>query len=70
MEIGVVKWFNLNEGFGFIEPERGGQDVFVHISAVEQAGISALIKGQKVEYEPVLDKWSGKTWAEALEIRI
>ena len=69
MEIGVVKWFNLNEGFGFIEPERGGQDVFVHISAVEQAGISALIEGQKVEYEPVVDKWSRKTWAESLEIR-
>ncbi|WP_417820082.1 cold-shock protein [Terasakiella sp.] len=51
MAIGSVKWFNPTKGFGFIEPEDGGQDAFVHISAVEQAGLSGLNEGQKVEYE-------------------
>lgn len=51
MATGTVKWFNFTKGFGFIQPSEGGKDVFVHISAVERAGISALDEGQKVEYE-------------------
>lgn len=51
MEIGTVKWFNPTKGFGFIQPEAGGDDAFVHISAVERAGLSTLNEGQKVEYE-------------------
>ncbi len=51
MAVGNVKWFNPTKGFGFIEPEDGGQDAFVHISAVEQAGLSGLNEGQKVQYE-------------------
>ncbi len=51
MTIGTVKWFNSAKGFGFIEPEDGSKDAFVHISALERAGISSLSKGQKVEYE-------------------
>ena len=51
MANGTVKWFNSNKGFGFIQPEQGGQDVFVHISAVERAGLSMLNEGQRVSYE-------------------
>ncbi|NIR30328.1 MAG: cold-shock protein [Gammaproteobacteria bacterium] len=51
MATGTVKWFNPTKGFGFIQPEDGGKDVFVHISAVERAGMSSLREGQKVEYE-------------------
>ncbi len=51
MPTGTVKWFNPNKGFGFIEPDEGGADAFVHISAVEQAGLSSLNEGQKVNYE-------------------
>ncbi len=51
MAIGSVKWFNPTKGFGFIQPEAGGDDAFVHISAVERAGLSTLNEGQKVEYE-------------------
>ena len=51
MATGTVKWFNPNKGFGFIEPVGGGNDVFVHISAVEQSGLTTLDEGQKVEYE-------------------
>ena len=51
MTIGTVKWFNSDKGFGFIEPEDGSKDVFVHISAVEQAGLSTLNEGQKVQFE-------------------
>jgi len=51
MTVGSVKWFNPTKGFGFIEPEDGGQDAFVHISAVQQAGLAGLDEGQKVEYE-------------------
>ncbi len=50
-ETGTVKWFNPTKGFGFIEPENGGNDVFVHISAVEKAGLRSLAEGQKVTYE-------------------
>ncbi|MBL4805190.1 MAG: cold-shock protein [Alphaproteobacteria bacterium] len=51
MATGTVKWFNPTKGFGFIEPEEGGKDVFVHISAVEKAGLSGLNEGEKIEYE-------------------
>ncbi len=50
-QTGTVKWFNANKGFGFIEPEDGSKDAFVHISAVERAGLSGLQEGQKIEYE-------------------
>ena len=51
MATGTVKWFNPSKGFGFIEPENGGSDVFVHISAVEKSGMNNLNEGQKVEYD-------------------
>jgi cold shock protein len=63
MPVGTVKWFNAQKGFGFIQPESGGQDVFVHISAVERAGMSNLNEGQKVKFELVADKRTGKTSA-------
>ena len=65
MTIGIVKWFNPAKGFGFIEPEDGGKDAFVHISAVERAGMSTLREGQKVEFEIVPGK-DGKSSAENL----
>lgn len=61
MATGVVKWFNTQKGYGFIQPEDGGRDVFVHISAVERAGMSTLNEGQKINYELVTEK--GKTSA-------
>ncbi len=67
MSAGTVKWFNSTKGFGFIEPSNGGQDVFVHISAVERAGMSGLSEGQKVSYELQRDAKSGKMSAEQLE---
>jgi CspA family cold shock protein len=60
MATGTVKWFNSQKGFGFIQPDQGGPDVFVHISAVERAGLRDLNEGQKVGYELVQDKRSGK----------
>ena len=66
MSTGTVKWFSSQKGYGFIEPDDGGQDVFVHISAVERAGLRSLNEGQKVSYEMVQDKRSGKTSAEQL----
>ncbi len=60
---GSVKWFNATKGFGFIQPEDGGSDVFVHISAVEKAGWSSLNEGQVVTYELQTDKRRGKTSA-------
>jgi CspA family cold shock protein len=63
---GTVKWFNPTKGYGFIQPVGGGRDVFVHISAVERAGLSTLNEGQGVEYEEVASK--GKTSAENLKI--
>ncbi len=67
MTIGTVKWFNSAKGFGFIEPEDGSKDAFVHISAVERAGISSLDEGQKVEYE-VQPGRDGKSSAENLKL--
>jgi CspA family cold shock protein len=67
MSTGTVKWFNPTKGFGFIEPNDGGQDVFVHISAVERAGMRGLNEGQKISYEMARDSKSGKMSAEQLE---
>jgi cold shock protein len=66
MNKGTVKWFNSIKGFGFIQPEDGSKDVFVHISAVERAGISNLSEGQKLSYEIVRDQKTGKSAAENL----
>lgn len=60
MSTGTVKWFNATKGFGFIQPEDGGQDVFVHISAVERAGLGTLNEGQRISYELETDRRSGK----------
>jgi cold shock protein len=67
MAIGTVKWFNAQKGYGFIQPENGGADVFVHISAVERAGMGSLNEGQKVSYEEQRDAKRGKTSAENLK---
>jgi CspA family cold shock protein len=67
MATGSVKWFNTQKGFGFIQPSDGGKDVFVHISALERAGLSNLVEGQKVSYELVTDQKRGKTSAENLK---
>lgn len=69
MHIGVVKWFNANKGFGFIVPEAGGPDVFVHASAIERAGLPSLVEGQKVSYDLFVDKRSGKFSAEQLQLQ-
>jgi CspA family cold shock protein len=63
---GIVKWFNATKGFGFIQPDNGGKDVFVHISAVERAGLSSLNEGAKVSYEEMENR--GKTSAENLRV--
>jgi CspA family cold shock protein len=63
---GTVKWFNSTKGFGFIQPDDGSADVFVHISAVERAGMRGLNDGQKISYELVQDKKSGKMSADQL----
>jgi CspA family cold shock protein len=66
MTTGTVKWFNPDKGYGFIRPDDGGKDVFVHISAVEQSGLRILHEGQKVAFEIVADKRTGKSAAENL----
>ena len=66
MSIGTVKWFNAQKGYGFIQPEDGSKDVFVHISAVERAGMSTLQEGQKLSFEVVVDRRTGKSAAESL----
>jgi CspA family cold shock protein len=63
MPNGTVKWFNPTKGFGFIQPESGGADIFVHISAVERAGLSSLNEGQKVSFDEERDPKKGKTSA-------
>ncbi|MFL6796139.1 MAG: cold-shock protein [Xanthobacteraceae bacterium] len=66
MSQGTVKWFNAQKGFGFIQPDDGGKDVFVHISAVERAGMYGLNEGQKVAFEVVDDRKTGKSSAQNL----
>lgn len=66
MPTGTVKWFNSTKGFGFIQPDNGGPDVFVHISAVERAGLSTLADGQKINYEIEQDGRTGKSSAGSL----
>jgi cold shock protein len=66
MSQGTVKWFNGQKGFGFIQPDDGGKDVFVHISAVERAGMQSLNEGQKVSFEVVANRKTGKSSAENL----
>jgi cold shock protein len=63
---GIVKWFNSQKGFGFIQPTNGGNDAFVHISAVERAGMSTLNEGQTVSFDIVADRRTGKSAAENL----
>ena len=67
MQKGTVKWFNTQKGYGFIQPDAGGPDVFVHISAVERAGMRGLNEGQKVSYDIVADKRTGKSSADQLQ---
>jgi cold shock protein len=66
MNKGTVKWFNSQKGFGFIAPEDGGKDVFVHISAVERSGLNSLDEGQKISFDVVADRRTGKSAAENL----
>jgi CspA family cold shock protein len=68
MSEGTVKWFNAAKGFGFIQPADGGPDVFVHISAVERAGISNIQEGQKVTFDLVADRRTGKSNADNLKV--
>ena len=67
MKTGTVKWFNATKGYGFIQPDGGGNDAFVHISAVEQAGFDRLNEGQRVQYELVTGR-NGKSSAENLKL--
>jgi cold shock protein len=67
MATGTVKWFNETKGYGFIQPDNGGKDVFVHISAVERAGLRSLTDGQKISYEVEQDRRSGKESATNLQ---
>jgi cold shock protein len=68
MNTGTVKWFNGQKGFGFIQPDAGGPDVFVHISALERAGLRGLNEGQKISYEIVADRRTGKSSADRLQL--
>ena len=68
MPTGTVKWFNTQKGFGFIQPDDHGADVFVHISAVERAGLSTLNEGQKVSFQVTMDPRRGKSSADHLKL--
>jgi cold shock protein len=68
MPTGIVKWFNGTKGYGFIQPDTGGPDVFVHISAVERSGLKGLNEGQKITYEIVPDRRTGKSSADQLQV--
>ena len=67
MSLGTVKWFNASKGYGFIEPTDGGKDVFIHISALEKAGIASLKEGQKIQFEVVAGQ-NGKSSAENIRL--
>jgi CspA family cold shock protein len=67
MSTGTVKWFNSAKGFGFIQPDEGGKDAFVHISAVERAGLAHLVEGQKIQFDLVSDQRTGKMSAANLK---
>ena len=67
MATGTVKWYNSQKGFGFIQPDDGGKDAFVHVSAIERAGMSDLREGQKISFELVADTRSGKMSADKLQ---
>jgi CspA family cold shock protein len=66
MQTGTVKWFNTQKGYGFIQPDAGGPDVFVHITAVQRSGLDTLNEGQKITYELMTDRRTGKTAADQL----
>jgi len=68
METGTVKWFNDQKGYGFIQPDNGGKDVFVHISAVQRSGLQGLAEGQKITYELQTDRRTGKASAVNLQV--
>ena len=68
MASGTVKWFNGQKGYGFIQPDEGGADVFVHITAVQRSGLAGLDEGQKISYEIVQDKRTGKDTADRLTV--
>jgi len=67
MTTGIVKWYNADKGYGFIQPDSGGKDVFVHVSALEAAGMRGLVEGQKISFEEQADKKSGKMSATSLQ---
>jgi CspA family cold shock protein len=67
MNTGIVKFFNTTKGFGFIQPDNGGTDVFVHVSAVERAGMRTIVEGQKLSFDVVKDNRSGRSAAENLQ---
>lgn len=68
MNTGIVKWYNSQKGYGFIQPDDGGKDVFVHVSALERAGLRGLVEGQKITFEIQTDRRTGKSSAANLQV--